>query len=186
MEIKSKYVKSHNTTLYNGKITVIAEQYAPVTFGKYNAVGSNCTFISTNHDVNYPCLQYTMYRRMWNDSHPGVKLNTENHNKKTMEIQSACWFGEGVFVCPGVKIGNGCVIGAHTVVTKNVSPYSVIVGNPGREIKKRFSSSMIDFLESDEGRWFDWPTDKIKRNKTFFYTDLSEVTVEQLRLIIIY
>ena len=55
---------------------------------------------------------------------------------------------------PGVTIGDGAVIGARAVVTKDVAPYAVIVGNPGQEIKKRFSDAHIAKLL--EMKWWDW------------------------------
>lgn len=52
-------------------------------------------------------------------------------------IENNCWLGMGVVVCPGVKIGNGSVVGAGSVVTQDIPPYSVVVGVPAKIIKKR-------------------------------------------------
>jgi maltose O-acetyltransferase len=51
-------------------------------------------------------------------------------------IGNDCWLGGGVIVCPGVTIGDGCTIGAGSVVTKDVPSRSVVVGNPGRVVKR--------------------------------------------------
>lgn len=56
---------------------------------------------------------------------------------KGVWIQDDCWLGTNVVVCPGVTIGKGSVIGANTVVTRDVAPYTVIAGSPGRVIGKR-------------------------------------------------
>jgi maltose O-acetyltransferase len=77
---------------------------------------------------------------------PGVQLYAATHPldavvRRTLEfakpitIGDDCWFGGGAIVCPGVTIGEGCVIGAGAVVTKDISPYSLAVGNPARVIK---------------------------------------------------
>jgi len=51
-------------------------------------------------------------------------------------IGDDCWIGGNVTILAGVKIGNGCVVGAGSVVTKDIEDYSVVVGNPARLIKK--------------------------------------------------
>jgi virginiamycin A acetyltransferase len=62
----------------------------------------------------------------------------------------------------GVEIGDGAVIGAGSVVTKNVEPYSIVVGNPAKEIKKRFDFNTIQKLLEIE--WWNWEIEKIKQN----------------------
>ncbi|OGX89673.1 sugar O-acetyltransferase [Hymenobacter coccineus] len=77
---------------------------------------------------------------------PGVQLYGATHpldavTRRTVEsgrpitIGDDCWFGGGAIVCPGVRIGMGCVIGAGSVVTRDVPAYSLAVGNPARVIK---------------------------------------------------
>jgi acetyltransferase-like isoleucine patch superfamily enzyme len=55
---------------------------------------------------------------------------------KPVTIEDNVWIGESVCILPGVKIGEGCVIGALSVVTKSIPPYSIAVGNPARVVKK--------------------------------------------------
>jgi len=61
----------------------------------------------------------------------------------------------------GVTIGDGAVIGARTVITKDVPPYSIVVGNPGSVVKKRFDDSTIQKLLDIE--WWNWNDSKIKK-----------------------
>lgn len=56
-------------------------------------------------------------------------------DNKDVFIGKNCWLGENVIVLPGVKIGNNCVIGAGSVVTKTIEPFSIAVGNPAKVIK---------------------------------------------------
>lgn len=60
---------------------------------------------------------------------------------------------------PGVKIGDGAIIAAYSVVTKDVEPYSVVGGNPARFIKKRFNDELIELLL--EFKWWDLPPEKL-------------------------
>lgn len=83
---------------------------------------------------------------------PGVTIYTRNHEyyrkdvtireqgygePKPVSIGNDCWIGKNVIIMPGVKIGNGCVIGACAVVTRDIPEYSVVAGVPARVVKKR-------------------------------------------------
>ena len=70
----------------------------------------------------------------------------------------------------GVKIGDGAIIAANSTVTKDVAPYSIVGGNPAREIRKRFSDDII--LQLLDLRWWDWDAEKITRNVQYL-TDLN-------------
>jgi virginiamycin A acetyltransferase len=63
---------------------------------------------------------------------------------------------------PGVKIGDGAVVAARSVVTKDVPPYSVVGGNPARVVKQRFPDEAVAELLAI--RWWDWPVQRITRN----------------------
>ena len=78
-----------------------------------------------------------------------------------VEIGNDVWIGEGACIVSGVKIGDGAVIGAHAVVTKNVEPYSIVAGVPAKEIRKRFDDTVIHKLL--ELKWWDWSEDKLKK-----------------------
>ena len=56
------------------------------------------------------------------------------------------WIGQYVTIIPGVKIGDGAIIAANSIVVKNVEPYTVYGGNPARFIKKRFNDDEIEYL----------------------------------------
>ncbi len=66
--------------------------------------------------------------------------------KPIPKIGNDCWIGENVFICGGVKIGDGAVVFAGAVVTKDVPPYAVVAGVPARILKYRFDEETIKFL----------------------------------------
>lgn len=72
------------------------------------------------------------------------------------------WFGNSVTVMPGIKIGNGAIIGTNALVTKDVEPYSIVGGNPAKLIRKRFDEETIESLQ--KLAWWDWPPEKIVAN----------------------
>ena len=77
-------------------------------------------------------------------------------------IGNDVWLGYEALIMPGVKIGNGAIVAARSVVTSDVPAYAVAGGNPARVIKMRFDDAAIAALE--EIAWWDWPVDKITRN----------------------
>ncbi|WP_318476156.1 CatB-related O-acetyltransferase [Photobacterium leiognathi] len=70
------------------------------------------------------------------------------------------WLGAECVILPGVKIGDGAVIGTRAVVTKDVEPYAVVVGNPARSVKKRFAEPQIEMLL--EMQWWHWSKTELK------------------------
>lgn len=77
-------------------------------------------------------------------------------------IGNDVWIGAEAMIMPGIHIGDGAVIGARSLVTKNVKPYEIWGGNPARLIKKRFSDEDIEKLL--QIKWWDWSLDNIKAN----------------------
>lgn len=77
-------------------------------------------------------------------------------------IGNDVWVGFGSTIMSGVKIGDGAVVSAMAVVTKDVSPYSIVAGNPAREVGKRFDEATIQALV--ELTWWDWPERAIRES----------------------
>jgi len=72
------------------------------------------------------------------------------------------WIGADALILSGVTIGSGAVVGTRAVVTKDVRPYAVVVGNPAREIRRRFTDQQIAALLAIA--WWDWPIGQIREN----------------------
>ncbi len=70
--------------------------------------------------------------------------------------------GGKVAILPGVKVGDGAIIGANAVVTKDVPPYAIVGGNPAKILRMRFSDEIVERLLTI--RWWDWEVEKISRN----------------------
>lgn len=71
------------------------------------------------------------------------------------------WIGRGATIMSGVTIGDGAVIGARALIAKDVAPYMIVVGNPAKPLRTRFSAEQIERLL--EIRWWDWPEDRVRR-----------------------
>lgn len=77
-----------------------------------------------------------------------------------VEIGSDVWIGEGATIMNNVTVGHGACIGARAVVGSDVAPYAIVVGNPARQVRKRFTEDQIAALLRIA--WWDWPTEKIQ------------------------
>jgi serine acetyltransferase len=81
--------------------------------------------------------------------------------KGNITIENDVWIGSKSTIMSGVKIHNGAVVGANSVVTKDVPPYAIVAGNPAQIIKFRFDVDQIQALQ--EIRWWNWDEEKIKK-----------------------
>jgi len=105
--------------------------------------------------VLLPATSYPVDLALGVTSTPGAP-----DTKGDVEIGNDVWIGTEAFILSGVKIGNGAVIGARCVVSRDVPPYAIMVGNPARIARYRFSEDQIrDLLKI---AWWDWPVAKIK------------------------
>jgi virginiamycin A acetyltransferase len=68
-------------------------------------------------------------------------------------IGNDVWIGQNAVILPGVHIGDGAIVGANCVVGSDVEPYTIVIGNPSRELRKRFDDELIDLLL--QFKWWD-------------------------------
>ena len=109
-------------------------------------------------------MQYTFYRKNFGE----LPYKIEKGNTI---IGNDVWIGDNVIVLPNVNIGTGAVLGGGSVVTKDVEPYTIVAGNPAREIKKRFSPETVNELLMS--KWWDWDQEKILAEKDFFFKNYN-------------
>ena len=83
-------------------------------------------------------------------------------NKGDTVVGNDIWFGYGSTIMPAISIGDGAIIAAKSVVTKDVPPYAVVGGNPARVLKIRFNEDVVKKLL--EIKWWDWSIEKITKN----------------------
>jgi virginiamycin A acetyltransferase len=164
----------HGTNI-NGPAFIASGKNAPVSIGKYCAIAWNLRIRPRNHFTGYANLQDKFQNRY---KFPRLELI-----KGPVKIGNNVWIGDNVTILSGVAIGDGSIIGAGAVVTKDIPGYSVAVGNPARVIKRRFSENIIAQLT--DIHWWDWPEDKILRNRRFFETDFSACPDARLEAILI-
>ena len=129
--------------------------------GKFCMIASDVTFIMnganhlTNSITSYP---FAIFGHDWSDAMEGKSYPT----KGDTIIGNDVWIGYNSTIMPGVKIGDGAIIATNSTVTKDVEPYTVVGGNPAKEIKKRFTENEINKLLKI--RWWNWSIEKITKN----------------------
>ncbi|MTE00361.1 antibiotic acetyltransferase [Paracoccus sp. YIM 132242] len=84
----------------------------------------------------------------------------------SVRIGNDVWIGRGAMVLAGVTIGDGAVIAARAVVSKDVPAYDIVGGVPARRLRSRFTPDVVQTLLAL--KWWDWPDEKIERNLDFF------------------
>lgn len=98
------------------------------------------------------------------------KQNFEEY--KDVIIGNDVWLGQRAMVMGGVHIGNGAVIGAGAIVTKDVPPYAIVAGVPAKIIRYRFTQETIDTLE--QSAWWQLDDETLRKNISLFQGDLDE------------
>jgi len=130
--------------------------------GKFCAIAKDVKFImnGANHKASgFSTYPFYIFGNGWEKTMPS---EGELPFKGNTEIGSDVWIGYEATIMPGVNIGHGAVIASKSVVTKDVSAYSVVGGNPAKLIKKRFEQAIIDKLL--QLAWWNWSAEKITLN----------------------
>ena len=143
--------------------------------GKFCQIASGIEFImnGANHYMNgistYP---FYIFGKGWE------KVTPKNNSlpiKGDTIVGNDVWIGQNVTILPGVNISDGAIIGANSVVAKDIPAYCIAVGNPCTVKKKRFSDEDIQYLQSI--KWWDWDIQKIFENLEI----LSGGNIEEIR-----
>ena len=125
------------------------------------ACGAKFLFTSGNHTLqSLSTYTFPIFFDEWGLDAADVRSAWDN--KGDIEIGNDVWIGYEAVVLSGVKIGDGAIIGARAVVTKDVPPYTIVGGVPAKPIRKRFDDTVIERLEAL--RWWDWDEEKIRRS----------------------
>lgn len=156
LKLKWKRKNVHNMTYPGNLFDMNKISVGNFTYGQLNVfdsgidgegleIGNFCSIASTakfllagEHDISkistYPFKQKLLY------------IGSDTKTKGKIRVCDDVWIGEDAFIMSGVTLGQGVVVAAGAVVTKNVPPYTVVGGIPAKEIKKRFSEEIIQAL----------------------------------------
>lgn len=136
---------------------------APITIGNFCSIGPEVLiFGQADHPTDLPSTY--PFRTLLFAPEAG---NRDAVTRGGVAIGSDVWIGARAMILSGVSIGHGAVIGAGAVVTRDVPPYAIAVGNPARVVRHRFAPDIVARLLAT--RWWEWPDDRIRDLDAVFY-----------------
>ena len=122
------------------------------------ACGTKFLFNCANHTLkSLSTYTFPLFYEEWELEKSNI--TTAWDNKGNIVIGNDVWIGYEAVIMAGVHIGDGAIIAARAVVTKDVPPYTIVGGTPAKEIRKRFDAEVIEQLLIQ--KWWDWSTDQI-------------------------
>lgn len=126
--------------------------------GKFCQIAAGVEFImnGANHQMNTVSTYPFYIMEGWDEEVPPLE---ELPIKGDTIVGNDVWIGQNAVILPGVKIGDGAIIGMNSVVTKDIPPYTIVAGNPARQIRKRFDDELIELML--EFKWWDKTPEEI-------------------------
>ena len=178
----------HVGSLPKGKVTIGKHTYGTpiiqsvwkynkITIGDYCSIGTDVILIPGMGHIlpkeyrNFYVSTFPLTLLKRNSRKPEYE-HPHRENDGIINIGNDVWIGARAIINPGVKVGDGAVIGSGSVVTHNVEPYSIVAGSPARVIGYRYNQEKISKLLKIA--WWNWDEKKIIENLDFMYGDISK------------
>lgn len=130
--------------------------------GKFCALSRGIRFImnGANHKMSgFSTYPFEIFGKDWQ------RVTPQGHEylyKGDTVIGNDVWMGYEAVIMPGIQIGDGAIVAAQSVVTKDVPPYTIVGGNPARVIRQRFPDEVVQALL--DIAWWNWDVEKITAN----------------------
>lgn len=143
--------------------------------GKFCSISWNVSIGGANHDYNRISQHAFLYADQF-----GLKGDNKGYDRFTDDcvIGNDVWIGCNAVVCRGIHIGDGAVIAAGAVVTKDVEPYTIVAGAPAKKIKERCPSALAIRLRNTA--WWDLDDQIIKKHFNLFNSLIDEENVSKI------
>lgn len=155
-------------------------RYAKIThtdIGKYCAISWDTSINALSHPYTHLTISSFPYVPKTGNF---VERRTQSYKK--VIIKNDVWIGANCTIMPGIKIGNGAIIGAGSVVTKDVPDYAIVAGVPAKIIKYRFPKNIIDELLRLQ--WWNLDENIIKDNISIWQNDFTDDSLKDLNKIL--
>lgn len=128
--------------------------------GKFCSIAANTRLNALEHPMERVTTHKLTYRPNEYFRYVGVDgAFRDRRRARQVAVGNDVWIGHGAVVLPGVTVGDGAVIGANAVVTRDVASYTVVAGNPARPLRQRFAQETCARLVASA--WWDWPLERL-------------------------
>ena len=165
---QNKSIKIGDYSYAGGSINwFLANPEDKIEVGRFCSVAHNVTIFGGGEHFSQRATTYPLKFLFLQDA--SINHNPDAKTKGVTQIGNDVWIGQSAIILSGVNIGDGAIIGAGAVVSKDVPPYSIVAGNPAQIIRYRFTSPTIEFLLNLQ--WWNWPLEKILLNLDLLYQD---------------
>ncbi len=158
------FTRIYNSTLsefsYVGKNNFIES----TVIGKFCSIADNCSIGLAKHPIDWVSTS-PVFIRGRNKLHYHFSQHEYKSVTRTI-IEDDVWIGINTIIMSGITVGKGSIVGAGSVVTKNVEPYSIVAGNPAKIIRYRFEDDIISKLLKLD--WTSWTSDTISKHASLF------------------
>lgn len=134
-----------------------------LVIGRFCAIATGVRFVmnGANHAMTgFSTFPFNIFGEGWEDGFDFATITAGF--KGDTRVGNDVWIGSDALILPGVAIGDGAIIAASSVVSRDVAPYTIVAGNPAAERRQRFEPAVIERLLAV--RWWDWPAEMIARN----------------------
>ena len=125
------------------------------TIGRFCSIAAHTRLNPGNHPLDRVMLSHVSYRSSAYGLGPDDPSFFDWRRSSPVTLGHDVWIGHGAVVLAGVSVGTGAAVGAGAIVTKDVPPFAIVVGNPGRILRMRFPDPVIAALQRIA--WWDWP-----------------------------
>jgi virginiamycin A acetyltransferase len=146
-----------------------------LVIGRYCCIASGTRFMmsAANHPmIGVGTFPFSMFAGDWGDATRDIALPSRGDTI----VGNNVWFGMDALVMPGIRIGDGAIIGAGAVVASDVPAYAIVAGNPARVIRRRFTDEEVDELLRIA--WWDWPVEAVTAHaRTIMAGDVAALRI---------
>lgn len=150
------------TTLGDYSYIVADGEVIYTTVGKFCSIAAKVRINPGDHPMERAAQAHFTYRAgaYWPDESDEPAFFARRR-ARPVTLGHDVWIGHGVVILSGRSVGTGAVVGAGAIVTRDVAPYTIVVGNPARVVRPRFSQAVAARLQALA--WWDWDHERLRR-----------------------
>jgi phosphonate metabolism protein (transferase hexapeptide repeat family) len=146
---------------------------AGAVIGKFTAIANSVRIGAPNHPMGRPSQhRFTYCPEYYEATATRDRDFFASRRADRVMVGNDCWIGHAAIILPGVSVGDGAVIAAGAVVSRDVRPYTIVGGVPARAIRARFPEAVAERLQRIA--WWDWPDDLIFARMSDFRSEAIE------------